>query len=58
MKQVSSALCVRSIRVLCLFTGNYRDLYKWSVECYDHFWEEFWHYAEIVHSKSYNQVHY
>jgi len=47
---------VRSIRVFDLFTGDYKELYGWSVENYDHFWEEFWHYSDIVRSEAYIQV--
>ncbi|XP_065889907.1 acetoacetyl-CoA synthetase-like [Dysidea avara] len=35
---------------------DYKELYLWSVDNYDLFWEEFWHFADILHSKPYDQV--
>ena len=50
--------CVCVVIEYLSFTGNYKDLYEWSIEHYDRFWEEFWHYSDILHSKSYNEVYY
>ena len=38
------------------FEENYDDLYKWSIENHLAFWEEFWHFSGIIHSKSYEKV--
>lgn len=35
---------------------SYNDLYNWSVENHLKFWEEFWHFAKIIHSKPYDKV--
>lgn len=31
-------------------------MYKWSIDNYVNFWEEFWHFSNIIYSKSYDQV--
>ncbi len=36
--------------------NEYRPLYKWSVENIPEFWAAFWEFADIVHSKPYDQV--
>ena len=36
--------------------NEYRPLYKWSVENIPEFWAAFWKFADIVHSKPYDQV--
>ncbi len=38
------------------FKDSYNDLYKWSIDNYVKFWEEFWHFSKIIHSKSYTCV--
>ena len=38
------------------FKDSYNDLYKWSTDNYVKFWEEFWHFSKIIHSKSYSCV--
>jgi acetoacetyl-CoA synthetase len=38
------------------FEENYDDLYKWSIDNHLAFWEEFWHFSGIIHSKSYEKV--
>lgn len=35
---------------------TYNDFHAWSCENYSEFWEEVWHFTEIVHSQSYEQV--
>ncbi|MBS0012955.1 MAG: acetoacetate--CoA ligase [Desulfobacterales bacterium] len=35
---------------------QYADLYEWSVENIAEFWAEMWKYADILHSRSYDQV--
>jgi acetoacetyl-CoA synthetase len=36
--------------------NEYAPLYKWSVENIPEFWAAFWKFANIIHSKSYDQV--
>ncbi len=36
--------------------NEYMPLYKWSVENIPEFWAAFWKFADIVHSKPYDQV--
>jgi len=36
--------------------GEYTSLYKWSIENISDFWATFWKYAEVIHSKPYDQV--
>ena len=36
--------------------ANYDDLYQWSIEQGGAFWATLWDYAEVIHSKSYDQV--
>jgi acetoacetyl-CoA synthetase len=38
------------------FFASYDDLYKWSIEESPFFWSTLWDYAEVVHSRSYDQV--
>lgn len=35
---------------------TYKELHEWSTTNYSEFWEEFWHFSDIVHSKSYDEV--
>jgi acetoacetyl-CoA synthetase len=35
---------------------SYTDLYRWSVENIPDFWADMWDFAEIKHSKTYDQV--
>ncbi|MFP3980769.1 MAG: acetoacetate--CoA ligase [Desulfobacterales bacterium] len=35
---------------------QYADLYAWSIENIPEFWAEMWNYADIVHSRGYDQV--
>ncbi|MBS3732691.1 MAG: acetoacetate--CoA ligase [Desulfobacterales bacterium] len=35
---------------------QYADLYEWSIENIPEFWAEMWNYADIVHSRAYDQV--
>ncbi|XP_057295195.1 acetoacetyl-CoA synthetase-like [Hydractinia symbiolongicarpus] len=39
-----------------LSLGNYHELWKWSVEEYDKFWEEFWFFSKLKYSKIYSMV--
>ncbi len=34
--------------------GNYADLYQWSIEHADQFWESIWNYAGIISHKKYS----
>lgn len=36
--------------------ANYDEFFKWSTENYVTFWEEIWHFTNIIHSKSYSKV--
>jgi len=35
---------------------SYWDLYQWSIENIEKFWEEFWIYSKIKYSVPYEQV--
>ncbi|CAG2117985.1 unnamed protein product [Medioppia subpectinata] len=35
---------------------TYSDLYNWSVDNYSDFWEQFWSFANIIHSSQYETV--
>ena len=35
---------------------NYSDIYKWSVDNIDDFWEELWGYSKIIYSKNFSRV--
>ncbi|PJA99047.1 MAG: acetoacetate--CoA ligase [Ignavibacteriales bacterium CG_4_9_14_3_um_filter_30_11] len=35
---------------------NYDDLYNWSVDNIEEFWESIWIYSKIIHSKKYDSV--
>ncbi|MEW6201648.1 MAG: acetoacetate--CoA ligase [bacterium] len=36
--------------------GDYESLYQWSIDNTPDFWEIMWDYAEIIHSRKYDQV--
>lgn len=36
--------------------SNYQQLYQWSIQNIEKFWENIWQYSEIIHSKKYKQV--
>jgi len=36
--------------------SEYKELYQWSIDHIPEFWATFWEYAQIKHSKSYDQV--
>lgn len=36
--------------------ANYPDLWSWSVDHYDLFWEELFQYTHIIHSTPYDEV--
>lgn len=39
------------------FCGNtYSDLFNWSINNIEDFWESIWNYSSLIHSQSYNQV--
>ena len=35
---------------------DYSDIYKWSVDNIDDFWEELWGYSKIIYSKNFSRV--
>ncbi|XP_074640597.1 acetoacetyl-CoA synthetase-like [Tubulanus polymorphus] len=35
---------------------SYHEFYHWSIENYPVFWEEFWHFADIIHSQPFEKV--
>ncbi|XP_065197311.1 acetoacetyl-CoA synthetase-like [Sycon ciliatum] len=47
---------IEASRKFNLDLGNYNDLYHWSCEHYDQFWDEFFRYSKIVHSAPYTTV--
>ena len=38
------------------FAETYKDFYNWSCDNYSEFWEEVWHFTNLIHSKTYDQV--
>ena len=38
------------------FFHTYEDLYNWSVNNIEDFWESIWNYSKIIHSKKYTSV--
>ena len=36
--------------------NGYESFHKWSVENFTDFWEDFWHFSEIIYSQPYKQV--
>jgi acetoacetyl-CoA synthetase len=36
--------------------SSYEDLYRWSVKDSPAFWQNLWHYGEVIHSRPYDQV--
>ena len=36
--------------------NSYTEFYYWSCENYTHFWEEFFHFSNIIHSTPYEMV--
>jgi len=36
--------------------NTYKEFHDWSTQNYSEFWEEFWHFADIKHSKTYDEV--
>ncbi len=45
------------VKTNCDFRGKtYSDLYNWSVNNIEDFWEAIWKYSGITHSQSYSQV--
>ena len=35
---------------------SYNDLYQWSVDCFQDFWETFWQFSGIIASCPYTKV--
>ncbi|XP_078339308.1 acetoacetyl-CoA synthetase-like [Crassostrea virginica] len=35
---------------------TYRQFHKWSCENYSEFWEEVWHFTDVIHSQMYSEV--
>ncbi len=39
------------------FQGDsYSDLYNWSINNIEDFWESIWNYSSLIHSQSYNEI--
>lgn len=38
------------------YQDSYDDFYKWTIQNFTNFWEEFWNFSKIVHSVQYKQV--
>ena len=36
--------------------STYPELYEWSVRNIPEFWEQVWHFTDIIHSQSYNSI--
>lgn len=41
---------------LFIFLESYWDLHKWSIDNYEKFIEELWHFFEIIASEPYKEV--
>lgn len=41
---------------LNVFADSYKEFHTWSIQDYPNFWREFWEFAEIKHSKIYEEV--
>ena len=41
---------------MCSFLDNYDELWKWSTEENEMFWEEFFHFSKMKYSKPYAKV--
>lgn len=39
-----------------VFPDSYKEFHMWSIQNYPNFWQEFWEFAEIKHSKMYEEV--
>lgn len=35
---------------------TYRQFHQWSCENYDQFWEEVWHFTDVIHSQPFSEV--
>jgi len=42
--------------LLGVLAGSYKELHEWSVNNYAEFWEECFHFFDILHSAPYSQV--
>ena len=52
----NSSLIQKFIEYTNLGFDNYFDLYNWSIDDVEVFWEEFWKFSGIIHSKNYDTV--
>ncbi|HJM17438.1 MAG TPA: AMP-binding protein, partial [Candidatus Poseidoniia archaeon] len=52
----NSSLVQKFIEHTNLGFDNYFDLHNWSIKEVEIFWEEFWKFSGIVHSKNYDSV--
>ena len=52
----NSSLVQKFIEDSSLNFTDYFDLHKWSVTNIEEFWEKFWSFSGIIHSKSYDKV--
>ena len=52
----NSSLIQKFIEHTNLGFDNYFDLHNWSINEIEVFWEEFWKFSGIIHSKNYNTV--
>jgi len=52
----NSSLIQKFIEYTNLGFDNYFDLYNWSIDEVEVFWEEFWKFSGIIHSKNYDTV--
>lgn len=45
------------VRTKYNFSGKtYSDLYYWSINNIENFWESIWNYSSLIHSQSYNEI--
>ena len=52
----NSSLVQKFIEDSSLNFNDYFELHKWSVTNIEEFWEKFWSFSGIIHSKDYDKV--
>ena len=50
------ALCSKCLEWISYILGSYDELWQWSVDHYDTFWEEFFHFSNVKYSVPYDEV--
>ena len=55
-KRKNSSLIKKFIRQIPLDFDDYFALHKWSINNMEDFWEEFWNFSGVIHSKKYDKI--